>query len=161
MVEPRLAVCKLTAVAAVVLVEQEATVLARQVAQVVRLQQITTQVAAFLTLVAVVAVEVRLAVRAELMQGMAALVLELMELLTVVVVVVVLTTQQAKVLAVLVVSSFGGSPHRQQAQVLLSQRLARQRMELTVHTLGMRGIPQELWWSRNGTLRKDRERCSA
>jgi hypothetical protein len=97
-----------------VLVEQEATVLARQVAQVVRLQQITTQVAPFLTLVAVVAVEVRLAVRAELMQGMAASVLELMELLTVVVVVVVLTAQQAKVLAAQVVSSFVGLLHRQQ-----------------------------------------------
>jgi hypothetical protein len=161
MVEPRRVVCKLTAVAAVVLVEQEATVLARQVAQVVRLQRTTTRVAAFLTLVAVVAVEVRLAVRAELMQGMAALVLELMELLTVVVVVVVLTTQQAKVLAARVVLSFGGSPQKQQAQVLLSQRQARQRTELTVLTLGMRGIPQELWWFRNGTFRKDRERCGA
>jgi hypothetical protein len=155
MVEPRLAVCKLTAVAAVVLVEQEATVLARQVAQVVRLQRTTTQVAAFLILAVAAVAEVRLAVRAELMQGMAALVLELMELLTVVVVVVVLTTQQAKVLAARVVLSCVGLPQKQQAQVLLSQRQARRPTELMVLTLGMRGIPQELWWSRNGTLRKD------
>jgi hypothetical protein len=134
--------------------------LAAQVVLAVQVQQTLTRGQALPIRLVVVAVATRQVVRLEM--PLLVLVAEMRQVLTqqqiVVVVVVVVATEIAAATAALVASSCVGSPQKPQAQDLPSQRQARQRTELTVLTLGMRGIQQELWWFRNGTFRKSRKR---
>jgi hypothetical protein len=103
--------------------------------------------------VVVVVVVLRQAQAVALTQVMVAVMRQaLTQPLIVAVEVAVLAVRTTAATAAQVVSSCVGSPQTQQASQSASQ--ARQRTELTVPTLGMRGIQQELWWWRNGTLRK-------
>jgi hypothetical protein len=87
------------------------------------------------------------------------------QLLIVVVVVVAqvgMSLLQHKVLlVVLVVLWCVGLRQTQQVALSVSHQQEQQRQEQTVRTLGLLGIPQELWWSHNGTLRKSRKRHRA